>query len=188
MNQSWQNYKQKNWQWRVIIWSGLFLIFGKPLGHWTYQILGIDQLSAATTLVAKKAGISDILGSQASSLLPTELVIDVKNDTVNDYTIETKSLTGYVDSPGQTMIVGEVKRFIVKPYSKIDNPSARGGIIFLSAPIVGSNNQTCQEIHTLNYDLKRDGQVKQPLTFNLSAINSKIECKDNAVRASDDSF
>lgn len=180
MNQSWQVYKQKNRQWRAIIWMSLFLIFGKGLGHWTYHLLGIDQVYSATTAVVKKVGLTDVLTATNETPLPVQLIMDVKNDTLNDYTIESKPQSGHVDFSGQTFAGGEVKRFTIKPYDTSSNASAAGDIIFLSAPQTGSKNQTCQEIHTLNYDLKYAQKIKQPLVVNLSAINSKLECKDNS--------
>lgn len=183
MNQE-RQYKPKNWQWRVIISSILLLIFAKPFGHWMYNLLGIDEMYAASTSIMKQVGMADTYNATAGA--PLELVLDIKNDTPNDYTVETKISSGQVDLPGRTLGIGEIKHITIKPYSKIVNPVGRGDIIFLSAPIAGNDNRTCQEVHTLNYDLKYANQIKQPVSLNLSAISSKLECKDNAVNPSDD--
>lgn len=180
-----QSGKPKNWQWRFIIYASLFLLLAKPIGHWVYQLLGIEQIYASSSEALKRAGLSDVMGT-APTNPPPQLIIDVKNDTTNSYTVETKISSGQVDLLGRTMAAGEVKRITVKPYSKIANPVGRGDIIFLSEPISGSNNQICQEIHTFNYDLKNAGQIKQPLSVNLSAISSKMECEDSALQPSDD--
>jgi hypothetical protein len=186
MNQSGQ---QKNWQWRVIIYASLFLLLAKPIGHWAYQLIGIEQIYASSTEALKRTGLSDVVGVTTPAGPPPELIIDVKNDTPNNYTVETKISSGQIDLLNRTMVAGEVKRITVKPYSKLVNPVGRGDIIFLSEPVSGSNNQICQEIHTFNYDLKNAGQIKQPLAINLSAISSKMDCKeskDSAVLPSDD--
>jgi hypothetical protein len=182
MNQA--SYRQKNKQWRIIIWSSLFLIFGKGLGQWFYHALGIDQAYTATTTMATKAGITDILGS--TQVPPaTMLVIEVKNDTPNDYSIDSKIVSGRIDFVGKNFSAGEIKRFTIRPESPELKELGMGDIIFSSAPIMGANNTTCQEIHTLNYDLRYANQIKQHLVVNLSSIVSKMDCKENASESTD---
>lgn len=176
MNSSWSQRK-KNWQWRIIIWTSLFLIFGKSLGHFIYNSLGIDQAYTATADMAKRAGFSDVFKNDGS-VAPPQMIIDVRNDTPNEYTIETKVVNGQADFVGHTLQAGNSKRFTLKPQD-MTTKTGMGDIIFLSAPMNGSNNTTCQEIHTLNYDLQYSNQVKQPLTVNLSSIASKMDCKEN---------
>lgn len=180
MDQS--SYKQKNWQWRIIIWASLILIFAKPIGQWLYQLLGFEQMYAATTTVIKKVGLNDNPTPASTTNEPAsrELIIEVKNDTPNDYTVDTRVSSGQIDLANHTFTAGETKRITVKPYENMEGPVGRGDIIFLSAPISGSNNQICQEIHTLNYDLKYINQIKQPIELNLSAINSRMECKESS--------
>lgn len=184
MNESWQTYKQKNWQWRFIIIASLILLLAKPIANLIYRSLGLDKLYATSSTVMQHAGLADALGMTPP--LPTELVIDVTNDTPNDYTVETKVSSGQINVNGHSFAVGEVKRITVKPYSQISNPNGKGDIIFLSAPVTGNKNQTCQEIHTLNYDLKNASQYKRPLAVSLSSISSRLECKDNAINPSND--
>lgn len=183
MNGTRESYKQKNWQWRAILYISLFLIFAKPIGNFISKSLGLNEAYATTTTMINQVGISEAIGTTTP---PISLTIDVKNDTATDYTVETKISSGQVDLLSRTFAAGETKHITIKPYSKIANPVGKGDIIFLSAPIASKNNQTCQEIHTLNYDLKKVNATAQPLAVNLSSINSRMECKDNAINPSDD--
>ncbi|MBA2654905.1 MAG: hypothetical protein H0U71_07575 [Gammaproteobacteria bacterium] len=176
MNQPLHSQKTKNWQWRIIIWSSLFLIFGKSIGHWSYNALGIEKAYTATTSMANKIGVVAAGGRVDMTAIP-DLMIDVMNDTPTEYTLESKASSGEVVFNGKHLFAGEVKRFTVKPLTQ---GVGVGDIIFLSAPIAGNNNTTCQEIHTLNYDFKYASKIKQPLIVNLSSIASKMECKNNA--------
>jgi hypothetical protein len=182
MNHAWRY--QKNWQWRIIIWSSLLLIFGKSLGHWFYHALAIDQAYTATTSMANKVGITDILGANQAATTPTQLVIQVRNDTPNEYTLESKVSTGHLDFTGNNFSAAEIKRFTISSENPDLKELGTGDIIFLSAPIPGANNTTCQEVHTLNYDLRYASQIKQPLIINLSSIASRMECKENAPQSS----
>lgn len=182
MNESWRSYKEKNWQWRVIISASLFLLLAKPIGTFAYRMLGLDKMYANSANMMQRVGLSDAITPPASQ---TELVLDVKNDTPNNYTIETKISSGQIELTGKTVLVSNVKRITVKPYSKIANPIGKGDIIFLSEPIA-DNNRTCQEVHTLTYDLKNANKVQQPVAINLSTISSRMECKNNGVSPSDD--
>lgn len=176
MNQLWQSPKPKNRQWRIIIWSSLFLIFGKDLAIFTYHALAIDQAYTATTNFAHKAGFAGVLAQKNETAVDPELIIDVRNDTPNEYTLESKVTAGKLNFEGNTFSVGEVKRFTVKSIMNTKG-AGLGDILFLSAPMAGSNNTTCQEVHTLNYDLKYANQFKNPLVVNLSSVASRIECK-----------
>lgn len=172
--------KKKNWQWRIIIWSSLFLIFGKELGNWAYHSLGIESAYNATASVATKSGLTQFSANRANTTpVPlAELIIEVRNDTPNDYTIDSKIASGQLKFDGHALSAGEVKRFTILPEVYTEKGMGFGDLLFLSAPMAGSNNATiCQEIHTLNYDLKYAGQIRQPLTINLSSIASKMECK-----------
>lgn len=177
MNQPWQSLKRKNWQWRIIIWTSLFLIFGKSLGHWAYHALGIDQAYTATANLANKAGFVTMLASETEVATTPQLIIDVRNDTPNEYTIDTRISSGQLNFNGNTLSAGDIKRFIIKPNDNAVDGTSMGDIFFSSAPISGVNNSICQEIHTLNYDLKYANQIKQPLVVNLSSIASKMLCK-----------
>lgn len=180
MNQSCPPNKQKNWQWRVIIWSSLFIIFGKSLGNWAYNALGMDQAYTATAIVAKKAGIAEIMTTKVDTPIDSVISINIKNDTINDYTITTHNLADQVDFTGSTtFMAGSQQKIKLNPNSRAKNSTGSGDIVFTSAPMAGNNNSICQEIHTLNLDLKDTTQLKSPLFVNLSSIGSKIECKAN---------
>lgn len=170
--------KKKNWQWRIIIWATLFLLFGKSLGNWLYQALAIDSAYTVTTQAAKKVGLNDILGANNELTQLPEIVITVRNDTPNDYTIESKVLSGIADYAGNTLPVGSEKKITLKPDSYALTNTGRGNLIFLSTPMAGSNNMICQEIHTLNFDLKESNKIKHAQNINLSSIASRMDCKN----------
>ncbi len=170
---------RKNWQWRIITWSTLFLIFGKSFGHWCYQALAIDQAYHSASAMATKMGVIEVLDQSPVALtLPT--IIEVRNDTPNEYKIENTATSGKLDFQGTTFNAGETKRFIIQSLNTEQNLGT-GEIIFLSAPLVGSNNTTCQEIHTLKYDFREANSTKRPLQLNLSSITSKLDCHSNAL-------
>ncbi len=177
MNQG-HSYKKKNWQWQTIIWSSLFLIFGKEFGHWTYHVLGIDQVYSATTSVINQVGIYNEFAQNKANTLQPQLIIDVRNDTPNEYTIDYKIASGHLNFEGQSFSAGEVKRFTIKPNMYSADGNGFGDIVFNSALYSGNNNSICQEVHILNYDLKYANQIKQPLVVNLSSIASKTNCKE----------
>lgn len=170
--------KKKNWQWRIIIWSILFLIFGKSLGHWLYNAIAIDSAYTVTTRVAKKVGLNDILGPSDGLTQIPQIIITVHNDTPNNYTIESKILSGIADYDGNTLSVGSNKKITLKPDNYAVTKTGRGDLIFLSTPMAGNNNTICQEVHTLNFDLKDANKMKHPLHINLSSITSRMDCKN----------
>lgn len=183
MNRPWHSQKQKNWQWRIIILASLLIIFGKEIGDWFSQILSLsfEQLISVTASAANKAGLIETLNSSSEESSPKPaLTIDVKNDTPNEYIIQPKITSGELNFSGNNFAVGEIKRFTVKSSSQDGKEMGTGDIFFISVPLLGKNNTTCQEIHILNYDLKYAEQIKQPLFVNLSAIASRLECKPNA--------
>jgi hypothetical protein len=171
MNQPWKPPKQKSRQWRFIIIASLMLIFGKDISDWAKRTFSFDQMFAAITAESSPA-------TAVAAIKPLQLVIDVKNDTPNDYTIATKVQSGKIDFEGNTFSVGEIKRFIISPM-EITATNASGDIVFSSTPMNGDKNTTCQEIHILTYDLKYANRIKKPLNTTLSAIASRLECKEN---------
>jgi hypothetical protein len=171
-------YKKKNWQWRIIIGSSLFLVFGKDFGQWIYYILGIDHVYSATTNIISQVGIlNEFVQSKDSNSQP-KLIIDVRNDTLSEYTINYKNSSGHLNFNGQTFSAGEIKRFIIKSDTHSAISNELGDIFFHSAPYSGNHNSVCQEIHTLNYNLNQANHIKLPLTVNLSSIGSKINCQE----------
>jgi hypothetical protein len=179
--------RKKNWQWRIIIWSSLFLILGKDLGRFAYHALAIDKAYNTTVTIANKAGLItqneglDTFDLQGRSLSMPQLLIDIRNDTPNDYTIETKSTSSRVNHIGHTFSAGETKRFVIRPdINSMDKEIGTGNILFASASLYGTITTICREVHTLKYNLKYANQTKQPIMITLSSITSKIVCQNNS--------
>lgn len=176
MNQPWQPHKRKNWQWRTIIFASVVLLYGQDVGHWFANLFSFDQFYSLTANAANRANIITQIESNPDIKSPLQLIIDVKNDTPSQYNIDTKIVSGQVNFPRNAFLVGEVKRFTITPNS--GDEKGTGDIVFISQPMAGSYNTQCKEIHILNYDLKYANLVKQPLVIKLSAIASRLECKD----------
>lgn len=169
-------YKKKNWQWRAIVWCSLFLIFGKVLSHWTFQLLGIDQAYSVTSNALNRVAYYNGQGASYNHPPLSELIIDVRNDTPSVYSVASKISSGQLNFERHTFAMGETKRFTVKPTENSATGSGFGDILFTSMPILGNDNSICREIHVLNYDLQYATRIKMPLTVNLSAISSKMQC------------
>jgi hypothetical protein len=162
----WKMQKSKNKQWRIIIWCSLFLIFGKELGYLVYHGLGLNRTYTAIMNMANQVGMRN--------MLPQQLIIEIRNDTPSEYTLDTKIYSGQLFFANAAFHAGDIKRFMIKADNSF---KGIGDILFLSSPMTGDHNTTCREIHTLNYDLKYADQIKQPFVVNLSSIASRIECK-----------
>lgn len=172
-NNQWS--KSKSSQWKFIIIIGLILIFGKGIANKIGDWFSSNQFIALA---------SQQIQSQTNKTNPpltyssNQLIVEIKNDTQNDYIVAGKLKAGHLYFRGNSLLNGESKKFVISAEQN-NGRNAFGDIVFTSSPINGANHTICQTIHILNYDLKKAESTSQPLKVNLSSIASRLDCKNN---------
>lgn len=170
--------KNKSPQWKIIIFTGLFLIFGKSIGNKIGDWISSSQFMAMANQQIQMQARQTTGLSNSALAANNQLILEIKNDTQNDYIVAGKLKAGHLYFHGNSLLNGQTKTFIIsaEPNKSSD---AFGDIIFTSSPVNGANNTICQVVHVLNYDLKNADLESQPLKVNLSSIASRLDCKNN---------